>query len=139
MDIRNLSCCGIQELTDISDLPNPDSVIMRLVQQHYRPASRYYGARKPRLHRFSGFYIFSEVAVTYDEDNRARKSSKPTCQVGYGKALARYIRTHKLGHVSASRTARNRVNHPDHGLIVYTWAPSQRGLRAWAANHGFVF
>jgi hypothetical protein len=49
----------------------------------------------------------------------------------YVQDFAAYLRAHHLGRVKLSQVARNRINHPDHQIIVGIWSPNMRTLRVW--------
>lgn len=113
-----LQCCAVHELVDISDYSNPRDAMRKLCEL-------------VRPDRLEAFYIFTGV-VRFKAD-----SDDFGANVTYGPNFAAYIREHKLGIVSGSCIRSNRVNHPDHFVKVWIWAPSVHGLKLWwKANSG---
>lgn len=108
--IEELSgCCGIGVLFELEDNGSSFDTLLELYHECEGRAEYYdYGARKtmkkdlaPRF----GLVIWSDATV-YTE----------------GKALAAYIRKHRLGLVSKSHQANN-PNHDGHKIEHWTWKP----------------
>lgn len=138
MEIQDINgCCAVQEICHLSDHDNAEAAMKELIEGYtYDGAVDYYTGRKLDgcLEKLPGFFLFSEVSsTTYDnvsDNNRVKK--------GYGKKFALYIKKHNLGKVSISAAARNHQNHPQHFVKVYTWAPSQKGVKTWAKKMGLL-
>jgi hypothetical protein len=122
MHINDTGCCAMKEICGLEDTPTTEQ---RLDDVCSMIASDYcHGDDKLHASSVSGFYVFTGVVAS---DYAYHMGKKPT----YGQEFAAYITRNGLGTVTASVAARNRVNHPDHKVKVWVWAPNAKKLAAW--------
>jgi len=118
MTIRQLSCCGLREL---SGLQGPDSPRMKMKEfiRTSCPRSGRYDFRSGR-YSYVGSLRFSHVIFSEARDGAG----------DYGERFAAFIRRNKLGDVVASL---RRVN-PNSGNQVkcWVWTLNKPNLMAWA-------
>lgn len=127
METEALTCCAIREMCSIEYFDSPVDVIRDLCKDIYSEEGMRYMYDDVRdIGGPSAFYIFSGVeGFTGERD----------CPVGYGSKLATYIRRCGLGTIVESPAKLNRLNHPNHYVKVWTWAPSPTALKAWWGTH----
>lgn len=131
MDIRPTGCCGVLELTYISTHNTPQEVVKDLCRRLWQ---------RPILKNSYGFPDFQELPAKpyghYIFTGVVRYTNKNAGNTAYAPRLAEYIRANRLGTVSESEEAPNRVNHPGHWIKVYVWQPNPLILRAWWEANG---
>lgn len=118
MTLKQMSCCGMRDLSGLSDHETPKEAMVAFVLTSCPRVSRYnWDARKCEKLRQLNFshVIFSEA------NNEHRR---------YGENFATYIRRNKLGTVVASE---RRVN-PNSGNQVkfWVWTLNKHNLVDWA-------
>ena len=123
MEVRATSCCGLKELSWIQSETTPAGDVKAFCQHHKGLQGTLNKASIP------GLVLFTSV-------EKLSKSATYTVKTGYGSKLAAYIVRNKLGTVTKSPMRVNRVNHPDHHLVGYFWAPSIAGLERWWKTNG---
>lgn len=142
MEIVGTACCAVMELDYIQDEKTPPDVLSSVCRQIEDEQSL--GSYDYQLGRYirkpvsalkpSAFYTFTGV-------ERVKKPAVPpsinrgTERTGYGKKFANYIKKHRLGVLVESPVRANRVNHPDHFVKVWVWAPSEKALNKWWRKH----
>lgn len=116
MGLRRFSCCGVKELSGISDHANPLAVLQRYVAEVRTMYNRPKGGRF--MFTPGGAHMFFTQAGN---------------GVVYGENLAAYIEKNELGTIIRSP---GRVN-PNSGnnLIVFLWTLNQKNLKAWVKKH----
>lgn len=116
--LKSTGCCAVREIYQLN---------------HHKGDSLAAMKEFCRLHDYSAggslcglyaFYIFTGVVKTDDKE-----------PVGYGEAFEEFIRKNKLGTICRSVARVNRVNHPNHYVKVWVWAPSKDNLQAWWNKH----
>jgi hypothetical protein len=130
MEIHDLCCCAVHELNILSTYSTPKEAMLAFCKLH---VSRYgyNGVTKGGLYTPGAFYIFTGVVKFRDDSDDYGEDTS------YGLNFAAYIKEQRLGVVSSSCRRVNRVNHPDHTIKVWIWAPSVKRLRLWwEANKG---
>lgn len=124
MEIVQLNCCAVDEIVRLSDYKDDPKEAMKdfceeIREQEFDYYSYHQNRYGPPIP--GSFYIFTEVV-------RAKTKRLPT---GYGAKFAKFIQDNNLGELSISVARANRVNHPDHIVRVYTWAPHKTNLISW--------
>lgn len=131
MNFNGTQCCGVQELSSLSNHKKPDEAmaafcthIFGAVNKGRRSAfDRTKDKAKPVVKMNATLYSFyTFTAAIYK--NKAEESQ-------YGPAFAKFIREHKLGQVSTCRARPNHAFHPDHKVQAWIWRPSLRTLKTW--------
>lgn len=121
-------CCAVNEIANLASYEEEADEAMRdfcrllwlnKAQVSHRHVSPY------------GIYIFT-AHVGFKEDEPGEITMPQ-----YGKAFASFILKEKLGQIVESPPAFNHVNHPDHKVVLWTWIPDVRRLRAWAKKNAF--
>ena len=110
--------CGMRDLYIGYEERDPEKILKQLCKSKYCQTIRYrYPAEsvKEFSPRFSHI-VFSQAVATYDHYT-------------YGKRLAAYIRKHKLGHVSVSKTAPN--PNTRNQITAFVWTLDPAGLKRW--------
>lgn len=97
MEIVDLNCCGLKELSGISGFRDPSAVIWALFD--------YYGSDNDKIHQ--GGYIFSEAGAGR-----------------YGRKLAAFITTNNLGTVTAAPAFRN--PNSGNFVRTFVWAVNKK-------------
>lgn len=134
MDVERIrGCCAVSEIIHLSDHPTAKEALEEFLSNYsnggyYDNNYRWVNGEKIDWTEIDAFIVFTGVEKTY-------RGAWHGIQKGYTKRFASYIKRHKLGDVTCSVLRRNRVNHPDHGVRVYTWAPSIQGLKKWAKKY----
>lgn len=119
-----ITCCAVGEIVDLNDYEGKPEEAMKVFVNNFRC---YGGA----ISGFSAFYVFTGVVRC--------SASKYDCgckKHSYGKEFAAYIKKHRLGVLRESPGRVNRVNHPEHTVKVWVWAPSERRLIEWWKEYG---
>lgn len=127
-----MNCCAVEELVNLNVYEGKPEEAMRNFCKNHAPSARFHNPKG-----FTGvaaFYVFSGV-VEYRNPKEWGDISKVD-QVHYGPDMAAYIKKHRLGVIRESPGRLNRVNHPNHLVKVWVWAPSVEGLRRWWNEFG---
>lgn len=103
IEINGTSCCGIDEISEISKKENTAEMIIKHI------------IKKESL---QAHYNFSDVIM------RGKKMLKSN-----GIEMAKLIKKHKLGTIIQTPPARN----PNSGHIIrqWTWTPDRKAYREW--------
>jgi len=109
MILTNTQCCAVQEISDLSYHKTAKEAMKTFCDE-----VGYFHQQRP-----AAFYIFTAVV--------RQPRSKPT----YGQRFAELIRRNKLGELRESVARPNRLNHPNHLVKVWIWAPNERNLWKW--------
>lgn len=128
MDFQATHCCGIQEITQLSQHENAEEAMenfCRSVFGNTRKVS-YRGLQAKKSTMFS-FYMFT--AAVYSESQQKKHDDQ--YYRPYGAEFAAFIKTHKLGSVSTQRARTNYAFHPDHKVQAWIWRPNIKTLEAW--------
>ncbi len=104
-EVRNTSCCGLQEIAGITEHNDPKETISLVAQNRYEEEDAN-----------GAFYFFTD---THEAKN--------------AKKLARYIHMNGLGRVTRSRSKRN--PNTGNMLIVFMWALNGPALKKWHKAH----
>ena len=135
MYLNNTSCCAVDEIDGLAHAGTPRQAMQdfceRLhINRPYEPERDYNGQFRSSYDYYdraetkpAAFYIFTGVEKVDEGGNRVA--------TGYGSKFAAYIKEQGLGSVTESVARKNRVNHPDHTVKVWVWAPSEQGLKEW--------
>lgn len=130
MSINDTSCCGTRELDGVSNEP-PEALIREMIEDEFQTSHYDFGARKleKRWNPVFAFVIFSDTNAKTYGSRRPRQYS--------GEKFAAYLKTHKLGTVTASvkRTNPNHTGRRGVFLRVWVWAMDFKALKAWAKDH----
>lgn len=133
------TCCALREFFDIKDCGSPHNTLVEFCKliKNYKGDIADPGA----FILFSGIESITTTECTCSEAEletygcectSGRDAEEP---VGYGSALAAYIKEHKLGTVVGSPAKFNTRNEPTHSDRVWVWAPDFENLKVWwAAN-----
>jgi len=128
MDIQELpGCCGVRNLTFISDVSDPEQVILKMLA-------------RAGTYDWDGAWTSEPFGWTGEDRGHSRdimfqviftavvKSGRSKPQ--YGPELVKYIEEHNFGTVVASAPAKN-PHHPTHQIVVYVWQPNPATLWPW--------
>lgn len=122
ININEMSCCAFQEIDGVEDYDDPKDFLLDLCREIWPERRVTYGEKNMP----SAFYVFTGVIKV----KRGNLSS-----TGMVERVAEYIKKHKLGALSKGPSRVNRINHPDHTVRGYIWAPSEDKLwKWWRAN-----
>ncbi len=128
MELQETRCCAVLEIDGLSDHSSPEDAMKSVCErlQEMEEDNRGWGEDddKPKSLIPPGFIIFTGVV-------KCEKGAHRGCQTGYGEKFEALIRKERLGLVSGSCVRTNRINHPEHQVKVWTWAPSVKGLNRW--------
>jgi len=128
MRLVNTSCCAMEEISDLRDnAGRPHKTVKQLCEEFWGPPTKsIWGCRQEiRPESVPAFIIFSGV------EHCDKDGDDDIVDTGYAQELADYINENNLGIVTRSVKRKNRVNHPDHTVRIYIWAPSPKGLIEW--------
>lgn len=99
--IQHTSCCGVSELSGITDYADPKVILEVAANNRFRDGDAN-----------GAYYIFTD-----------------TGRGTYGNRLRKYIEDNKLGTVSQTKGKRN--PNTGNSVILYTWMLNVRGFKAW--------
>lgn len=130
MHINDTGCCAMKEICGLEDGGTSEELLNDVCASiagegdcsYYSSTDR--NADKLHIGDVHGFYVFTGVVAA---DGYYHAGRRPT----YGQDFAAYITRNGLGTVTSSVAARNRVNHPDHKVRVWVWAPNAKKLAQW--------
>lgn len=111
MEMRHMSCCGLTEISGISDINYGGT----LAGCFYRLATRYVQNPTRGSYFQKGGIIFTQAAV--------KKETK-----GYGYKFADYIVENKLGTISILPEFKNPNTY--NSITTFLWVPNNAGIRA---------
>lgn len=114
------NCCGVTEIGNLSEYPNPEAAMARFVGNCQRMRFDTKSKTYNKYIHLQAFYVFT--AVVYERET----GRHPT----YGPDFAKYIRDNRLGSVKESPMRFN-TNEPEHRLRVYVWAPNKKAINKW--------
>jgi hypothetical protein len=113
MFINDTGCCAVMEIINLKFGGSPHSIMKRLDEEFYYD--------EIVKHEIPSFIIFTGV-VGY-----TNSKVKPK----YGPDFKKFILKNKLGTVTETQAAPNRVNHPSHLVKVWVWTPAPMNLKKW--------
>lgn len=132
MELAHTGCCAVLEIDGLSDYESPEAAMEDVVENLFDEGGgdweREYDENDRLIKKVKakvpvpGFILFTGVVECECGDR---------CSTGYGEKFEAFIRKEKLGLVRGSAARPNRLNHPDHKVRVWTWAPSPKGMEAW--------
>lgn len=130
IEIQDMLCCAAIEINGLDEFKGDSKKAMLDFCVNYDNYDDYYGTTG-----FSdpgAFVIFTGI-VKIDDNKYDNHSKDPYREYGtsYGQSFADFIVKNKLGQVVRSVARRNRVNHPNHFVRVWVWAPNYTNLRKW--------
>ena len=113
--ISGTRCCGLFELSNISALPDAETVVKQVATNMAGPTNGY--RSNPAFLMFTG--VVGKRQRVYETYSHADRDDD------YGQALADYITANDLGNVDASTLSQN---YNGNMLRVWLWAPNWEAL-----------
>lgn len=108
IEIDNTTCCGINEISDISDESNTPEGIIKYIT------------------------IVADKKAHFNFSDVVKRKNKPVKSTG--EALAKYIRKHNLGKVIGTPPAKN--TNTGNLIRQWTWTPDYPNLNNWKKTTG---
>jgi hypothetical protein len=136
---NEMHCCGLTEIVDLLEHDSPKEAMLGFMNQVVIK-NRY--TKLTRIN-IGGFYIFSGVEkvlnpniVTYENgiaepDYDYIDDDRCPVKIKYASEFAKFIVRNKLGVLRASPLRPNTLNHPDHIVKCWIWAPDIKALKIW--------
>lgn len=127
MDFQATHCCGIQEITQLSNHETAEEAMENFCRSVFGNSRKvsYRGLPAKKSTMFS-FYMFTAAVYGTFRQKEDKYYRRP-----YGAEFAAFIKTHKLGSVSTQRARTNYAFHPDHKVQAWLWRPNVKNLEAW--------
>lgn len=127
MELEHTQCCAVEEIADLSYHSTPEEAMTEFIEAIKEASDDRCDSNDPLLSmEVPGLITFTGVVRCRHKDR--------DCKTGYGEAFAAFIRKNRLGTVTASAMRPNRINHPEHTVRLWVWAPSPRNLVRWDAR-----
>jgi hypothetical protein len=127
MNFRPTNCCGISEITSLSNHTTPEEAMVDFCKQvfgTYRQTG-FGGLRRSNATYFYTYYMFT--AAVYETGPYSKRK--------YGQDFADFILNHGLGKVATIDAEVNFAFHADHKVQAWLWQPDRTTLAAWWTAH----
>ena len=121
MEMRNTSCCAIQEIVELRTHPNPAEAMATFCKQNLIDKPKFFEPKRDAVPiPASGGEIFCFYLFTANVD--AGK---------YGQDFAQFILENNLGTLVTTVPKSNRAFHGEQRCQAWIWTVDQPALKAW--------
>jgi hypothetical protein len=132
MELRGMSCCTLQEISNLGTGSNSGKEAMEKFCSIVWGKSRRnaYNSLIANNNSLYAFYVFSSPVYAGGGSGYGYYGGRPA-NYNYGDEFAKFIRDNKLGKVVETDAELNEAFHQDHKAKVWVWAPDQQAMKAW--------
>lgn len=124
MEMKNTSCCALQEVVELREHPNAKAAMMAFCAQNLLPGKiTFFSARngdRAPLHG-SGDNLFNFYLFTANVDGGNH----------YGQDFAKFILDNGLGTLVHTPPIANKAFHGGGACMAWLWTPDPKNLRDW--------
>jgi hypothetical protein len=140
MEFRDTGCCGIQEITQLSNYSSAEEAMLAFCKELFKVDENSPSCRFGRSVGVKGtiytHYLFT--AAVYGKKTRDSYEADMRCYQPYGAEFAQYIKDFNLGTVVGSEAEINHAFHPDHSVQAWIWTANSTNLQAWYKQNKYI-